>query len=61
MVRRRRRDHLELIISAIALCVFLWLAWTMEGLNFDTVFIALFCTLMLGFVARCARTVLTGR
>jgi hypothetical protein len=59
--RQHERGYVEPLIAVGFAAVYLWLASAMEGLNFDTIFIALFCTLLSVFVVRCFRAWLTGR
>jgi hypothetical protein len=58
---RRRKNYTEWVLAAFFLFAYLFVAKTMEGLNFDTIFIAIFCTFLSVFVARCARGFFTGR
>jgi hypothetical protein len=59
--RKRSSGYLELGLSLVFLAIYLGLANLMEGLNFDTIFIALFCTLLSSFIVRCTTAFFTGR
>lgn len=61
MVRKKQKIYLEWVSALIFFALYSSLANAMEGLNFDTIFIAAFCTLLSTFVVRCAHGIVTGR
>lgn len=59
--RERHGLSLEPVIAVAFLGAYLWLASQMEGINFDTGFIALFCAFLSVFVVRCFHAAISGR
>jgi hypothetical protein len=52
--KRHSAPSLPMIISGVILfALYIWLAKQMEGITFDTTFIAVFCTALTLFVAQC--------
>jgi len=45
-----------IMISVGFFCGYFWLAQQMEGISFDTAFIAIFCALLSSFIVRCFMT-----
>lgn len=50
---REKQTFVMVLISVGFFCTYMWLAQQMEGISFDTAFIAIFCTFLSSFIVRC--------
>ncbi len=47
-------------ITGAFFCAYFWLANQMEGISFDTAFIAIFCAFLSSFIVRCFMTAMVN-